>query len=479
MRRFEREIDGRMRFWEVDLRGTELTISSGFIGRAPKVRTQSHRSPDAAARTLAEAVQTMLVAGWVEVERDAPEAHIDEPMAGVHAQPDDPVRYLVLGDQLQAQGDPRGELIAVQVAIAMGDERDELHSREKELLALHQEAWLGPLAQLEHPWEVEWYCGFLRKLSLRAQGYGTLAAGALEALVGTGSIALLRSLEIRGGEQLDAVVHGLGRRSWPHLERLVLGGADGAAKSSARASDLLRTLPALTELELAISPAEMGHFQHPRLSRLALRVADGRSLRGLDLGGLEALSELAIHIHAPDSTESLAAVIGVPLQRLQLGGADAAVGIDSLVGRRAALGKLVIGPTPAAPRVVAALRRVASALEGVDIELVGVDLSDSDLADLSGLRIDTDLPDVAVRSDRVQVSPRQESLRRFERTGRSRRFWQIVRVGSMLRVGYGAVGSAGTVREQRFPTEEKAAAEYRRRVRKKRAAGWEEVSSIE
>ncbi|MFO0550189.1 MAG: TIGR02996 domain-containing protein [Polyangiaceae bacterium] len=67
---------------------------------------------------------------------------LDELFAEVYAHPDDDAPRAVLADFLQARGDPRGELIALQL-------RPELDARARarleELLAEPERSWLGPL----------------------------------------------------------------------------------------------------------------------------------------------------------------------------------------------------------------------------------------------------------------------------------------------------------------------------------------------
>ena len=63
--------------------------------------------------------------------------------------PDDDAARLVYADWLDDRGDPRGELIRVQVRLAAWepdlDVRTQLQQREAELLATHAATWLGPL----------------------------------------------------------------------------------------------------------------------------------------------------------------------------------------------------------------------------------------------------------------------------------------------------------------------------------------------
>jgi uncharacterized protein (TIGR02996 family) len=64
--------------------------------------------------------------------------------------PDDRGTFAAYADWLFDQGDPRGELMQVQLALEEEgrdpDERTRLRQRETELLAAHQAEWLGALA---------------------------------------------------------------------------------------------------------------------------------------------------------------------------------------------------------------------------------------------------------------------------------------------------------------------------------------------
>ncbi|HJZ55082.1 MAG TPA: TIGR02996 domain-containing protein [Gemmataceae bacterium] len=64
--------------------------------------------------------------------------------------PDDLTGWSAYADYLTEQGDPRGEFIAVQLALEdetrSKEERDELKRREAELLAAHEREWLGEFA---------------------------------------------------------------------------------------------------------------------------------------------------------------------------------------------------------------------------------------------------------------------------------------------------------------------------------------------
>lgn len=77
----------------------------------------------------------------------------------VYANPDDDVPRAVLADLLQSRGDPRGELIALQLAGA-GD------ARVEELVRDHGRMWLGPLHEIAAGAEMQ--RGFLTRLELAA-----------------------------------------------------------------------------------------------------------------------------------------------------------------------------------------------------------------------------------------------------------------------------------------------------------------------
>ena len=63
--------------------------------------------------------------------------------------PDDDARRMVYADWLQQQGDPQGELIAVQIQLAhaTAGERGELEARAKALLDAHGDTWIAALGE--------------------------------------------------------------------------------------------------------------------------------------------------------------------------------------------------------------------------------------------------------------------------------------------------------------------------------------------
>ncbi len=72
-----------------------------------------------------------------------------ELLAAIYAAPEDDDPRLVYGDWLSERGDPRGEMIVLQIAKARGKLSREQAARERDLVAGHGAAWLAPLPILK------------------------------------------------------------------------------------------------------------------------------------------------------------------------------------------------------------------------------------------------------------------------------------------------------------------------------------------
>lgn len=95
--------------------------------------------------------------------------------------PDDDVPRLILGDLLADQGDPRGELIQIEVKLHLREkdraERQRLNDRRRQLLAANAFRWLGPLADVASHWE--FHRGFIQIVArasklLQGEGLNTI-----------------------------------------------------------------------------------------------------------------------------------------------------------------------------------------------------------------------------------------------------------------------------------------------------------------
>lgn len=125
------------------------------------------------------------------------------------ANPDDAAGYAAYADWLQENDDPRGEFIAVQLALEdearPPEERKQLQAREAELLAAHEREWLGGLAPFlldrDRPTPGgyvtstdggrQWRWGFLSYLS-----FYSLSRTSAQALADLPAARLLRELRV-------------------------------------------------------------------------------------------------------------------------------------------------------------------------------------------------------------------------------------------------------------------------------------------
>jgi type IV pilus assembly protein PilB len=87
--------------------------------------------------------------------------------------PDDDTPRLIYADWLEERGEARGEFIRIQCLLAEmpadDEQRSLLERRERELLARHQDRWLGELRPLLSGWT--FHRGFLDTISVPAPAY--------------------------------------------------------------------------------------------------------------------------------------------------------------------------------------------------------------------------------------------------------------------------------------------------------------------
>ena len=164
--------------------------------------------------------------------------------AAIENDPDDEEAYLVYGDWLQTEGDPRGELIAMQIA-AEGDARPAVKAAPGKLLAANVPALLGPLAR--HVPDVRelaaapfrWRFGFIHRVELGAAAIldevlahpsgrfvVELAARCADHAEATALLAVIERVQPAALRELDVAVSApsgtLGNLEalWPALSRL-------------------------------------------------------------------------------------------------------------------------------------------------------------------------------------------------------------------------------------------------------------------
>ncbi len=188
--------------------------------------------------------------------------------------------FLIYGDWLMNQGDPRGELVAVQAGLISNPASSRLRTIDHELRQRHRETWLGALADLgDDDFACTWSCGFVDWARIggttRYHASTLDLAPALTTLRALPGIAFLRRLVV-GKKQSSTVT------SYQDvIDTLARGVPAGLA-----AFELVAPSVGNQRAEIANLAALCSSFV--RVRRLALEV-DVVNLEGLDLPALESL----------------------------------------------------------------------------------------------------------------------------------------------------------------------------------------------
>jgi uncharacterized protein (TIGR02996 family) len=191
--------------------------------------------------------------------------------AAIYAEPEDDAARLVLADELQGRGDPRGEFIALQLARGRGGTRSK---RERELLAAAGRDWLGALDPVIAKTGIVFERGFLTACAIRDN-----AEDVFEALAG--------------------------RPEWRTIEHLDLASARGRVP--------VADMPALRSLRNA-HPNLLPEVA-PYLERLELHRGDPDAFEVLTRRRLPALRHLAVAQWVLYGCSALAAFWASPLAR--------------------------------------------------------------------------------------------------------------------------------------------------------------------
>ena len=227
--------------------------------------------------------------------------------------------FLVYGDWLQASGDPRGELVAVQAMLASGADDDALRSRKRSLLAKIYESDFGAAAErlADDPGAIiraAYRLGFPDEVSIGLRNWSgfedanglDLERIATELLRGPGG-AFLRTLRIGpptpDGVDFAGMVSAI-VRAGPHtaLRTLVIGDfelPEHAGISWAIIGGLGKlwaAFPMLERLEVQGAEIRLGQIEAPTLRHLELRSGGlpRGALMGITSGNLPALETLLV-----------------------------------------------------------------------------------------------------------------------------------------------------------------------------------------
>jgi uncharacterized protein (TIGR02996 family) len=250
----------------------------------------------------------------------------------IAARPDDDTGYVVYGDWLQEQGDPRGELIALQQRLHATPDDVVLRDAEAELLNRQRDAILGPLAASSDGWAIDWRLGFIRGAWLHGAPSMTgehRLEDVLAALVGHASAAFLRELtigELAYGRHThgdpQAVVDALLALPLPATLRSLFLFDDLASELTASLANIATRLPMLDKLVVSGASVVVGDRLPAALRALSLRNERQALLANLAVAvAVPTLEALAVWC-GPITGGELAVVLRAmpPLRELRLRG---------------------------------------------------------------------------------------------------------------------------------------------------------------
>jgi uncharacterized protein (TIGR02996 family) len=152
-RRFEFVEGTSSKFWEISMEGSSVTTRYGRIGSDGQTTTKDFDSKVEAFKEYDKLVAEKTKKGYEEKGGDdggggggaSGDARNSDLEKAIVADPYDQDAYAVLGDWLQAQGDPRGELIALHIA---GKDKP-----AKALIDKQADYFLGPLAEHQRTYD--------------------------------------------------------------------------------------------------------------------------------------------------------------------------------------------------------------------------------------------------------------------------------------------------------------------------------------
>jgi uncharacterized protein (TIGR02996 family) len=265
MRTFTYTDDRSNIFWRIALQGKSFTVTFGKVGTAGQAQTKEFKDDAAARKALDKLEEEKLGKDYVETTSSAPargsDAVRDTLEAAIRDDPEDLAAHLALADHLQVQGDPRGEFIAVQLALEdpkrSAAQRKKLQRQEGELFRAHGQEWLGPTLNAALGWtaalspnerRTTFRRGWLWALTL--EGNDDEYALVFQALTAAPEARFVYDLRI-DREQDSVPLKVLARAAFaPFLRRLTVGEGEsythtGGAGAPALVSDLPR-LEALT-----------------------------------------------------------------------------------------------------------------------------------------------------------------------------------------------------------------------------------------
>jgi uncharacterized protein (TIGR02996 family) len=149
MRTFQYSDAKSHKFWNIEVSGTDLTVTYGKVGSAGQTQTKTFASAEKAQAEAEKLIWEKLKKGYAETTPVAAVSEAEAFERALAADPDDEAGWHAFADYLAERGDPRGQFMQVQIALENESlskaGRDALKKEEAKLLKKHQREWLGPL----------------------------------------------------------------------------------------------------------------------------------------------------------------------------------------------------------------------------------------------------------------------------------------------------------------------------------------------
>src|SRR5262245_37646080 len=201
------------KFWNIELKGASFTVTFGRVGTAGQTQLKTFASEAQARKEHDKLIAEKTRKGYVETTPGAGKPAAPAPSSlreslehALAEEPDELAHHMAYADYLAEQGDPRGELIRVQLALEdesrPAAERKKLRQQEKALLGKHAKAWLGELASYQELYgedTIELRAGenfLFQRGWLDRLGLNELTVSHARALAKSPQLRLLRSLAI-------------------------------------------------------------------------------------------------------------------------------------------------------------------------------------------------------------------------------------------------------------------------------------------
>lgn len=226
----------------------------------------------------------------------------------IEAEPQGVDSYLVYSDWLQENGDPRGQLIALQHSDG---------NRASEYLDNHRHEILGLLDEDYHFLDdIQWHMGFLADVTVHVDdGHpATTASAVLRSLLTSPSARFIQRLRVRHPFRDDAVPNVLGAHNLTSLRALDIAPSGELARRLMDLAPLWPKTPNLRALRVDASRVELGRLALPHLLGLELAL-DALPQIAPITNTLRQLESLGIEL--ADGAPSLDGILDIPFEKLK------------------------------------------------------------------------------------------------------------------------------------------------------------------